>query len=259
MTNKRIKLSDYLGRKRYKPRIEGRIVEPVPGHPDRATTLEIRVDTITGRKAARVARAMLAAFGEGMGRALTGGGVVVDGETLTINEARQQIASFDLEFISGICRLVGGVEQDSIDELLVYGLAGQTRWRVCEHDNGAGPDHWEDVAQELRREWREECARIEEQHPDSSTRPDLPPEPKPPKPPEFEWSEWHLIEDDEHAGEILDDLFPSMNYWLRFWLEQVNVSIRPIFAAVFTNAASKVVATSSSRAAVTSSKPDSPS
>lgn len=210
-------VSSILGRARYKPKIRSTIVEPIPEtNDDRAATIEIEVDAITGRKVLRLARAMFVSFGQTMGQALTGGGIEVEGKIYSIAETRAALADFDVSFWTAVLQRMGELDMDELDALLCAGLAGYTRFRVQEHPNGEDPS------------------------PDA-------------------WSPWHRIEEGEDAAEALDELFVTMDRWLRVWLQQLHVSILPTLRALSTNAGSKAGATSNSPEADTPSKMDSPS
>ena len=209
-------ISSILGEPRYRPLLDTKpTTEPLPSDDKKAYTYQFRLAAVTGRAAFKLGKAALVALGENLSKLLAGGGIDIEGEVLTMDEAREAFQGFDLKVLSGIMVACKGIDDEELFKLITHGLAGYLSFRVAVHG-------------------------IEDEPPD-----DL--------------GEWHLIAEDEHAAEVLDDVMPSASSWLSMWLTQLRTSVLPISRALFTNAGSRGGATPSTPEDDTSSKTDSPS
>lgn len=165
--------------------------------------VEVDIRVHTGTRAIRLGRAHLAAFGEKIGALITGGGLEIEGIRYQWADIWQRQDLLGL-VVTSLAKLLDGVSEDDLVDLIVRTLAGAVRFRVAHFDAEAG-DY-------------------------------------------VNPTDWIEVEDDEHAAEVLDDLFPSPAHMIRAYFEAAKM-LRPTSRGVGTGAASKADATKPSRAA----------
>lgn len=177
--------------------------------------LEIEVSTQPSITALRLSHAVLHAFGPIIGRLLTGGGLEVDGRRYSVAEIVAEPELWEAAARS-VIEVIDALDPAELQALAVRMLAGCTRFRVT-------------------------------RDPDIRTPGQAPGDPGVP-------TEWTDVADDEHATEVVEDLFPTLRHLMIAVFRSASMNVRPTSPAADTSGGSKAAKTPRSRAGTKSTK-----